>query len=126
MQLLRLRSRQSSLSRDTLVEALLGHVTQMLGTACARLLHETIEMSVALLQQLMRMTQLDDTTRIHDQDTIRIHDRVQAMRNGQHRAVGELGVYRLLDKLIRAAKAIRISLMNITGAAPLTPDPHLP
>lgn len=79
----------------------------MLGTAIASLLHQAIEMTRALLQQHMWMTQLHYTTCVQDHHPIRVHDRVQAMCDGQHGAVGEPGVNGLLNELIGAARGAR-------------------
>jgi len=85
-------------------------VPQVLGGSHAGLLHESMQIPVPVVQQLVRMPQLHHPAHVHHHHPVVIHHGVQSMGDGQHGAVRELGTDRLLDEIVRPAEGEGVTI----------------
>ena len=76
-----------------------GNFNEGFASLLTRLVHQGFE-EARLFDQLVRMPELDDSSRIHDQDFVAVHHRVEPVGDGQHRAAGKVVPYGSLNQFI--------------------------
>ena len=88
-------------SLATLQHVVLGDLFQLVVRVLAGVHEETGEVALGLLQQNEGRRELHDHARVHDQNLVRFHDRIETMGDGQHGQVLEVVLDGLLDELVR-------------------------